>query len=185
MTKRSDYLKKKKTPGGIITTRAFDYSCSFYDFAGEKYPELRRYPQEKIKGTALQAAIIAATLIMMERRSAGEGQADLRAGVVRSFASSVSHRNVTAIQELASALLESNRDSLKPDEIPSLAPLAGSGDDKLINSLGVWMILSISRKPQLEESDLKMATAMGRSAWTSAKMIARMITPQPPAQQNA
>ena len=175
MTKRSDYLKKKKTPGGIITTRAFDYSCSFYDFAGEKYPELKRYPPEKARGTALQAAIIVSTLILMERHSGGAGWNDLHNGVSRSFASSVQYRNLSAIQDLSSALLQSNRSTLKTDEIPSFASLADSGDEKLVNSIGVWLILDISRKPLLEQSDLKIAAAMGRSAWTSATMIVRSL----------
>jgi hypothetical protein len=179
VTKRSDYLKKKKTPGGVVTTRAFDYSCSFYDFAGEKLPELRRYPQEKARGTALQAAIIVATLILMERRSGGAGREELHDGVSRSFAASVSHRNLSAIRDLASALLETDLGGLKADAIPSLASLAGASDEKLVSSIGVWLILAISRKPQLEESDLRIASAIGRSAWTSATMIVRALSKTP------
>jgi hypothetical protein len=176
MTNRSKYLQRKKTPGGTITTRAFDYSCSFYDFAAPKFPELKQYPPEKTKGTALQAAIIVSTLIQMERLSGGAGWSELHAGVARSFASSVQHKNMSAIQDLACALLESNRGALKADEIPSFAGLAASGDDKLTNMIGVWLTLSLSQKPQLEQSDMRLAAAIGKNAWASAKMIVRART---------
>jgi len=33
-------------------------------------------------------------------------------------------------------------------------------------------------EPELAESDLKVAAAVGRSAWTSAAMIVRMLQPK-------
>jgi hypothetical protein len=174
-SKREKYLQKKSTPGGEITVRAFNYSCSFYDFAAEKLPELKPYPPEKARGTALQAAIIVGTLILMERRSGGVGWNTLHLEVARAFAPSVAHRNVAAIQDLACVLLGSDRHAVVGDAIPSLAKLAGESDENLKAAIGSWLSRVLSQKRHLEPPDERVAQFMGRSAWTSATMIVRAL----------
>ncbi|MBI5200910.1 MAG: hypothetical protein HY925_04930 [Elusimicrobia bacterium] len=179
MPKRDQSFESKNTPGGVITGRAFNYACSFYDFANQKYPELKQYPPEKARGTLLQTAIIVSTLIMLERRSGGAGRNELHDDVSRSFAHAVRQRKLSAVQDLSCFLLQLNRGDLKADAIPSFAGLANVPDEKLVNSIGVWLALAVAKKPKLEEPDLKIAAAMGRSAWTSATMIVRMLQPKP------
>lgn len=178
MTKQDRDLNMENTPGAVITGRAFNYACSFYDFANQKYPELKQYPPEKARGTVLQAAIIVSTLIMMERGSGGAGRNELHDDVSRSFAPAVRQRKLSAVQDLSCSLLQLNRGGLKPDAIPSFASLAAYPDETLVNSIGVWLALAVSKKPKLDEPDLKIAAAMGRSAWTSAAMIVRMLRPK-------
>lgn len=165
---------KKDTPGGIITARAFKYACSFYDFADEKYPELRTYPSDLPRNTWLQAAIIVSTLILMERR--GAGGPELHGGVALALAPSVRDRQLPVIQGLACALLQRGRESLKPLEIPSFASLAGVPDAKLVGDIGQWLIKGIAGKKEPEPADLKIGAAAGRSAWTSATIIVRMLS---------
>lgn len=164
---------KKDTPGGIITARAFKYACSFYDFADEKFPELRAYPSDLPRNTLLQAAIIVSTLILMERR--GAGSPELHSGVALALAPSVRDRQLPVIQGLACSLLQRDRAGLKPLEIPSFAPLAGVADAKLVGEIGAWLIRNISGKKEPAPEDLKVGAAAGRSAWTSATIIGRML----------
>lgn len=178
MSKQDHDLKRNSTPGAVITGRSFNYACSFYDFANQKYPELNQYPPEKARGTLLQAAIIVSTLILMERSSGGAGRNELHDDVSRSFAQAVRQRKLSAVQDLSCCLLQLNRGGLKADAIPSFTSLAAFPDEKLVNSIGVWLALAVSKKPKLDEPDLKVAAAMGRSAWTSATMIVRMLLPK-------
>ena len=73
---------KRSTPGETVTSYAFKYSRSFFDFASKSLPELDQYPRDADRGPLLQAAIIVATLIMMERKSAGAGRNELHQDVV-------------------------------------------------------------------------------------------------------
>ena len=168
-------MNKKDTPGGIITARAFKYAVSFYDFADKKFPALRAYPPENARGTLLQAAIVVATLIALERRTKGDGWAELHNSVALAFAPSVRDRHLAAIQELSCVLLGLDRSVLKPIGIPSFAGLADAPDAKLVETIGFWMTRSMSMKRNLEPDDLKLAAAIGRSAWTSAAIIVRLL----------
>jgi hypothetical protein len=163
------------TPGAIITAYAFKYARSFYDFAAQKLPELDQYPPDKARGTLLQAAIIVSTLILVERRSGGAGREGLHDDVVQSFPPPVQHRHLSTIQDLACHLLQLNRHNMPPRAIPPFSSLASVPDQKLVASIGEWLTLAIAKKPQLEQSDMKVAAAIGRSAWTSAAMIVRML----------
>lgn len=180
-SKREKYLQKRGTPGGDLATRAFNYSCSFYDIADEKLPEFKRWPEEKARGTALQAAIIVAALIQMERRTAGVGWNTLHIEVARAFAPSVAHRNVAAIQDLVCFLLSLDRASVVGDSIPSLAKLAALGDEKLKDMLAAWLTAVLARRPASTPEDQKVAAFLGRSAWTSGTMIVRALAQTRPA----
>lgn len=166
---------RKDAPGGVITARAFQYAGSFYDFADEKYAELRTYPTEIARVTLLQAGIVVAALIQLERRSGGAGTAELREGVVLAFPPSVRDRLLPPIQQLSCALLQRDRAGLKPQEIPSLAAPAGTPDAALVKEIGRWLGRAVSGKKNLEPADEAIAGALGRSAWTSATMIVRML----------
>ena len=183
-SKREKILRKRSTPGGEIVVRAFNYSCSFYDIADAKLPELKQYPPEKARGAALQAAIIVAALVLMERRTAGVGWNTLHIEVARAFAPSVAHRNIAAIQDLACALLALNRESVVGDAIPSLAKLAGWSDDKLKDALGAWLRATLAGRRAPDANDAKVAAFLGRSAWTSGTMIVRALA-QSSASRNA
>jgi hypothetical protein len=169
---------KRSTPGETITSYAFKYSRSFYDFASKKLPELDQYPRDAARGPLLQAAIIVATLIQLERKNSGAGRNELHQEVARSFPPSVEHRQITAIQDLACELLQANRHNIPARAIPSFASLAGAPDTKLVTEIGEWLTHAISKKQELGEADLRVAAAMGKSAWTSATMILRMIQPK-------
>lgn len=175
MSEQGRRLDKKDTPGGVITARAFKYAGSFYDFADEKYPELRTYPSEIARATLLQAAIVVAALILMERRSSGAGTAGLREDVALAFSPSVRDRLLPPIRNLSCDLLQRDRAGLKPQEIPSLAALAGTPDAELVKAIGQWLGHAVSGKERLEPADAPIAAALGRSAWTSATMIVRML----------
>lgn len=168
-------MNKKDTPGAVITARAFKYAASFYDFADEKFPELKGYPPDNGRGTLLQAAIIVSTLIALERRSKGAGRDQLHDAVSRAFAPSVQHRHLAAIQDLSCSLLQLDRAGLKAAVIPSFAKLADVPDKTIVDSIGLWITHAISKKERLEPGDLKLAAALGRSAWTSATIIVRML----------
>ncbi|MDE2143567.1 MAG: hypothetical protein KGL74_07530 [Elusimicrobia bacterium] len=161
--------------GRLITSYAFKYAGTFYDFADEKFPELKRYASGVGRGVMLEAAITVAVLLLLERRHDGPRPEDLREGVRRSYAPSVQHRNIAAVQDLACVLLQSNRDALKAAEIPSFEPLVGAPDAKLMETTGLWLMRAISKKRELDPGELAAAAAVGRSAFTSAKMIVRMI----------
>jgi hypothetical protein len=169
---------KRTSPGAVITSYAFKYSRSFYDFASKKLPQLDQYPPDPARGPLLQAAIIVASLIMMERRNAGAGRNELHQDVVLSFPPSVQHRQLTGIQDLACVLLQLNRHNIPVRSIPSFASLASAPDQKLVTEIGEWLALGIAKKPELAEADLKVAAAVGKSAWTSATMIVRMLQPK-------
>lgn len=176
MSEPGQRLNKKDTPGGITTARAFKYAVSFYDFADEKFPALRGYPPENARGTLLQAGIIVSTLILMERRTKGAGWEDLHSSVALAFSPSVRDRHIAAIQELSCQLLELDRGVLKPIGIPSFSAVADSPDAKLVEAIGLWLTRAMSMKRNLEPEDLKLAAAIGRSAWTSAAIIVRMLS---------
>ncbi|MFI5345169.1 MAG: hypothetical protein ACHQ51_02230 [Elusimicrobiota bacterium] len=178
MTAQDQNPSTKGTPGAVITAYAFKYSGTFYAFADQKFPELKGYPPDNGRGTLLQAAIIVSTLIHMERATRGAGRDALHAGVEQAFAPSVQRRHHAAIQDLACALIERRRGELKDDAIPSFETIAGAPDQKLMNAIGLWLVLSASKKPQLDPADEKLAAAIGRSAWTSGKMISRMLLPK-------
>jgi hypothetical protein len=173
-----DRRAQENSPGATITTYAFRYSRSFYDFASKTLPELDQYPPDPGRGPLLQAAIIVATLIKMERLSAGAGRNELHQAVARSFPPSVEHRQISAIQDLACELLHENRHNVPARSIPSFASLASAPDSKLVSAIGEWLTLAIAKKQQLAESDMKVAAAVGKSAWTSATMIVRMLQPK-------
>ncbi|HEX4047849.1 MAG TPA: hypothetical protein VH309_08445 [Elusimicrobiota bacterium] len=174
-----DRRPTQKTPGTVVTEYAFKYSRSFYDFASKKLPELDQYPRDAARGPLLQAAIIVAALIQMERRNSGAGRNELHQDVARSFPPSVERRQLAAVQDLACALLQLDRAELPERSIPSFASLAGAPDSKLVGEIGEWVALAMAKKPELGPSDAKVAAAVGKSAWTSAAMIARMLQPKP------
>ena len=164
-----------EAPGKIITTYAFKYAGTFYDFADEKFPELKRYSSGAGRSILLEAAITVATLIILERRLDGADPRELRDGIARSYAPSVQHRNLAAIQELACLLLKKEKNGLKASEIPSFNALVGAKDDTLVGDMGLWLMRSMSKKQELDPGERAAAGAIGRSAWTSAKMIVRML----------
>ena len=163
----------RDTPGGIIASAAFNYAVKFFEYAAAKYRELSKCPIE-IRHASLQAAIVVSTLIQQERRSPEDAK-KLYANVSRGFPPSARYRCLAAIQNLSVYLLKSDRDALGPDEIPSLASLAGADDKQLANTLAVWLGGVIMDKWTLGEADKPAAAAMARSAWTSAIMIGRML----------
>lgn len=156
-------VHKKDSPGAVITSYAFKYACSFYDYAADKFPELTLYTPENSRGASLQAAIIVAALLLQERRLGAAARQERFDDVIRSFPPAVQHRHLAAIHSLSA-------------ELQPLGP--GAADDKLVKAIGLWLARSVSRKKELTEPELKLAAAMGRSAWTSATMIARMLQPR-------
>ncbi len=151
------------SPGQVVAAYAFKYACSFYDFAGEKFPALKVYSSENSRGAALQTAIIAATLILTERRSGEVARGELHAGVARSFPPSVQARQLAALRDLSTALR---------------APGPGAPDAALVQALGRWLARAVTKKTELGEPEQALAAAMGRSAWTSAAMIMRLLHPK-------
>jgi len=172
MAERDHHLKLKDTPGGIITSSAFEYAVKFAAFADTRYPELKKLPLDA-RHAAHQAAIVVAVLILMERR--GAGGKELHQNVSRAFPPSARHRCLTSVQHLASYLLKTDREALGPDEIPSLTSLAGVDDKQLGAAIGAWLGGVVLDRWTLGEADKPLASAMSRSAWTSAVMIVRMV----------
>ena len=169
---------EKKSPGVIVTDYAFKYSRSFFDYASKNLTELDQYPRDADRGPLLQAAIIVSALILVGRRTGGAGRNELHQDVAKSFPPSVERRQLKAIQDLAAELLQLNRQDIPERSIPSFATLAGEPDAKLTAELGEWVTLAIAKKQELAESDKKVAAAFGKSAWTSGKMIDRMLQPK-------
>ena len=163
----------KGTPGGIIASAAFNYAVKFFEYAAGKYPELSRCAIE-IRHASLQAATVVSTLIQQERRSPEDAEA-LYADVARGFPPSARRRCLAAVQNLSVYLLKSDRGALGPEELPSLASLAGADDKQLANALADWLGGVVMNKWTLGEADKPAAAAMARSAWTSAIMIGRML----------
>lgn len=164
-------MADQRTPGAIVASYAFEYAVRFFDYAKTKYPELEKLPAEN-RYAAMQAAIVVATLIQQERKGSAH---DLYASVARGFPPSARHRCLGAVQALACYMLKADREALKPDEIPSLAKFAGADDKQLTNTLTLWLGGVIMDRWTLGEADKPTASAMGRSAWTSAVMIGRML----------
>ncbi len=177
MAEQDQHLKLRNTPGGIITTYAYNYAVKFYEFASVKLPELKQYPPDA-RFTMMQAAIIVSTLILTERRTGGAAGGELHDNVSRAFAPPARHRCLTAIQDLSAFLLQSDRAAIAPEAIPSYASLAGADDKKLGSSIGSWLALAVTKKRELAPADSAIAATMGRSAWTSGIMIARMLQPK-------
>lgn len=169
MNEPDQHLKLKNTPGGVIASYAFNYTVKFYDFAAVKYPELKAYPSD-LRHALHQAAIVVATLIQAERAAAGS--AGLHDNVARAFPPSARRRCLTAISSLSAELLPA---ALPPEGIPSYAPLAGADDKELTGKIGSWLLRSIMGKRELAQEEKPLAAAMGRSAWTSAVMIVRLL----------
>jgi len=166
----------RSTPAGIVASSAFNYAVKFFEYAEPKFPELKKAPIEN-RHAALQAATVVSVLIQQERRAPDAVKA-LYSGIARAYPPSARHRCMTAVQDLAAYLLKSDREAIKGDEIPSLAPLAGADDKALGGTLAVWLGGVIMDKWTLGEADKPAAGAMSRSAWTSAVMIGRMIQPK-------
>ncbi len=177
MAAQDQHLKLRDTPGGIITSYAYNYAVKFFDYADQKLPEFKPYPSEA-RYTLMQAAIIVATLILTEKSARGVGWEGLHDNVSRAFAPPVRHRCLTAIQDLSSFLLQSNRGEIAPEAIPSYSSLSDADDKKLAGSIGAWLALNITKKRELAAPDLPIAAAVSRSAWTSAIMIVRMLQPK-------
>jgi len=174
MADQDQHLKLRNTPGGVITSSAFNYAAKFYDFAAVKFPELKQYPPD-YRCTLHQSAIIVAALILMERHTAGAGARELHENVSKSFPSPARQRCLTAIQDLSASLLKADRAYIAPEHIPSYADLAGRDDKELAGLIGAWLGRSITKNTELTPADKPMAAAMGRSAWTSAIMIVRVL----------
>ena len=169
----------KPSPGAIVTTYAFKYSRSFFDFAAKKLPELAQYPPDQERGPLLQAAITVAALIQAERGSAGAGRNELHQDVVKTLPLAAQSRQVALIQDLSAELLQANREDMPGRSIPSFAGVAGQADSHLVGQIGEWLVRGFSKKPELGPADAKVGAALGRNAWTSAAMIARMLQPKP------
>ena len=174
MADRDQHLKLRDTPGGVITASAFTYAVKFYDFAATKFPELKNYPPD-YRCTLHQAAIIVATLILMERHAAGAGARELHDNVSKAFPPPARHRCLTAIQDLSAILLQTDRAFISPEHIPSYESLKGADDKTLASSIGNWLAQTITKKTALPPAEQLMAGTMGRSAWTSAVMITRVL----------
>jgi len=161
-------MNEPNTAGGVIASYAFNYTVKFYDYAAVKYPELKPYPADH-RHALHQAAIVVATLIQLERQAP---TAELRDSVARAFPPSARRRCLAAIQDLSALLLKA---PLSPEGIPSYAPLTGADDKHLTGLTGSWLARSILGKEELAQEEKPMAAAMGRSAWTSAVMIVRVL----------
>jgi hypothetical protein len=166
----------RDTPGGIITSAAFDYAVKFFQYADPKHPELKKYPLDA-RHAGFQAAIVVSTLIMQERRSPGSGAA-LHENVSKAFPPSARHRCLNAVQDLSAYLLKLDRDAIGLDAIPSFQDLAKNDDKQLAAAIGAWLGGVIIDKWTLGEADKPVAAAMARSAWTSAIMISKRIQPK-------
>lgn len=174
-----NFRKQAASPGSIVTSYAFKYSRSFFDFAAKRLPELAQYPPDQERGPILQAAITVAALIQAERRSAGAGRNELHQDVVKTLPLSSQSRQVSLIQDLAAELLQVDRESMPGRSIPSFADVAGQADAHLIGQIGEWLVRGFSKKPELSPADVKVGGALGRNAWTSGTMIVRMLQPKP------
>lgn len=159
--------------GRDIAARAFKYSCSFFEFADKKFVEMRQYRTDRARGSYMEAAIVVAALIQLERRPGGMGREALHLGVARSYAPTVAHQNLAAIQNLSGYLLHSKLEGLAANAIPSYEELAKKSDAELTQAIAAWLIRVVAKKDKPDEAHAKLATAMGRSAWTSAVMIVR------------
>ena len=164
--------------GEVVTSYAFKYSRSFFDFAGKRLPELAQYPPDQERGPILQAAITVAALIQAERRNAGAGRNELHQDVVKTLPLSSQSRQVTLIQDLAAELLQANREDMPGRSIPSFADVAGQADAHLIGQIGEWLVRGFSKKPELEPADVKVGGVLGRNAWSSGTMILRLLFPK-------
>jgi hypothetical protein len=173
MAEQDQHVKLRDTPGGVITTYAFNYAVNFYDFAAVKLPELKQY-QPDVRCTWMQSAIIVSTLIQLERKSPGRSAA-LHDNVSRAFAPPARHRCLTAVQDLSAYLLKMDRGRIAPEAIPSFESLAGSDDKTLSSSIGTWLAQTITKKKELAPADQAIASTMGRSQWTSAVMIVKIL----------
>lgn len=167
-----------KTPGAVVTSYAFKYSRSFFDFASKRLPELAQYPPDQERGPLLQAAITVAALIQAERRSAGAGRNELHQDVVKSLPLSSQSRQLALIHGLACELLQANPQDIPGRSIPSFADVAGQADQHLVGQIGEWLVRGFSKKPELGPADVKVGGILGRNAWTSAAMIVRMLHPK-------
>ena len=167
--------KPVQTPGAIVTSYAFKYSRSFFDFAAKRLPELAQYPPDQERGPLLQAAITVAALIQIERRGAGAGRNELHQDVVKPLPLSSQSRQVALIQDLAAELLQTAREDMPGRAIPSFAGVAGQADAHLIGQIGEWLVRGFSKKTELNPTDVKVGGSLGRNAWTSGTMILRML----------
>lgn len=174
-----DPRRKRTSPGEIVTSYAFKYSRSFFDFAAKRLPELAQYPPDQERGPLLQAAITVAALIQAERRSAGAGRNELHQDVVKTLPLAAQSRQLSYVQDLAGELLQVDRQDIPGRSIPSFADVAGQADQHLIGVIGEWLVRGFSKKPELGPTDVKVGGALGRNAWTSGTMIVRMLQPKP------
>ena len=170
---------KRSSPGEIVTSYAFKYSRSFFDFAAKRLPELAQYPPDQERGPLLQAAITVAALIQAERRSAGAGRNELHQDVVKTLPLSAQSRQLSHIQDLASELLQIDRQDIPGRSIPSFADVAGQADQHLIGVIGEWLVRGFAKKTEFGPTDVKVGGSLGRNAWTSGTMIVRMLQPKP------
>lgn len=164
----------RNSPGGIITSYAFNYAVKFFEYADSKYPELKKFPIDN-RHAALQAATVVSVLIQQERKTPG-GAKVLHADVSRSFPPSARHRCLTAVQDLSAYMLKRDRDSIGLDEIPPLESLTATDDKVLGSVLAAWLGGVIMDRWTLGEADKPTAAAMSRSAWTSAIMIGKLLS---------
>jgi hypothetical protein len=170
--------KHAQSPGTIVTSYAFKYSRSFFDFAAKRLPELAQYPPDQERGPLLQAAITVAALIQAERRGAGAGRNELHQDVVKTLPLAAQSRQIALIQDLAAELLQANREDMPGRSIPSFADVAGQADAHLVGQIGEWLVRGFSKKPDLDAADVKVGGVLGRNAWSSGTMILRLLHPK-------
>lgn len=177
MAEQDRHRELRNTPGGVIANTAFDYAVKYYDFAGTKFPDLKRYLPDA-RTAAMQAAIIVGTLILLERKAPGGRGGALYEELAGSFPPSARYRCLGAVLDLSAFLLRVERAPGAPEVFPSYATLAALDDKALSKSIGAWLRGALTKGQVLEPADSIMCASMARNGWTSSVMIARKIEPK-------
>lgn len=152
-------------PGSVVASYAYDYAVKFYDYASGKYPELKQ-TEADYRVTWHQAAIIVATMVQMERVVPGSSK-ELIDKTTKALSPQAKQRITGYIHDLTAVLRSSGA--------TGYGDLAAADEKKLAVETGNWIARSILKKKEFSPSEALMAAGIGRSAWTSALMISRIL----------
>ncbi len=164
--RHQEFRRAFGTPGGYILISAYTWTDKGDEVMRKRFPQVSDWPNDSQLGDLLIIGTIISALIQVERNLGPQNYANFHMDLVKEIAPSVRKGYLKYLQGLTCFLLQANRSSLDPEELPSLASLLAEDETKLANSIGVWMVLNLSGKEAVSDGlHFEVAVALGDVAF--------------------
>lgn len=173
---RREIRRSLNTPAGYIVIWAFNYASVGLDVIDQRSPQISGWPNGRMLGNLLQVATIFSALLRIERARGLQDYSAFHSGIVKDIAPSVREIYVPPLQTLAAFLLAADRSSFALEEIPPLSKLFAEDEERVANSVGLWLVLTLKQVSSLsEQSDVQVAAGLANVVETWAKLIAEHV----------